>query len=305
VTFADCAVWVTNNENGRGIHMVDLDSNKVVRTVKKGPIENPVYAVRSDDDRLWAVTWGGPIKLERIDLPSGRPDRSFAIPTDPVWILGGDAWLGSGGIHSPIKDARVMNLETGTIRATIPDLVPLQMWRDASAIWAIARPPDADTSAAENDVDLVRIDPTSLALTRVRLAREAVRDSFEATAHAGALFFPGPGEIRQVSMETGAIVQRIPVDHADQGMRLVSTGTELWALPIEATPLTNGSAERSRHLLQIDPETRAIVRRVALRQRSPMDLSYGYGSLWILAPDDDYDRTFGTHLIRIELPSGG
>jgi hypothetical protein len=36
-----------------------------------------------------------------------------------------------------------------------------------------------------------------------------------------------------------------------------------------------------------------------------MDLVYGYGSLWILAPDDDYLRTFGTHLIRVELPSGG
>lgn len=307
VTFAACSVWVTNNQNGRGIHEVDLARSRVVRTVMKRPIQNPVYAVRSDGDELWTITWGDPIKLERIDPSTGKPDRSFTSPIADlgggVWILGKHAWAGPGSRQR--SDTARMDLETGDVSGTIDDLVPYEMWRDSSAVWAIARPSAADTNAKEDDVDLVRIDPTTLDVTRIRLAREATKDGIQATVHSGALFFTGPAEIRQVSLESGEIVRRIPIAHADMGVTLASTGSELWALPIESASVSSGWDNRSRQLVRIDPATGAVLRRVPLRERGVMGLSYGFGSLWVLAPDADYGRTFGMHLIRVELPSDG
>jgi hypothetical protein len=197
----------------------------------------------------------------------------------------------------------VIDPNSGAVTARISDLVPYELWRDAGAVWAIARPADAATDAKENDMDLVRIDPVTLAMTRHRLPRELADFSFEATAHAGDLFFAGPGAILQVSRTSATIVRRIPLDDADQGALLVSTGSELWAIPIESTPVTNGFDNRSRQLVQIDPKTGSFVRRFAIRERGVGKLGYAYGSLWILAPDADYSGSFGMHLVRIELPA--
>jgi hypothetical protein len=197
----------------------------------------------------------------------------------------------------------VIDLETGAVKATITDLDPLDMWRDASTVWAIASPPDGATDVQDGDLNLVRIDPTTFDVTRLLLPHGLSDFGFPSNAHPGGLFLGAAGQILQISTDTGAALRRIPIAHADVGVELVSTGTELWALPIESTPVTNGFDNRSRELFQIDPQTGAILRRIPLREHGVMDVSYGYGSLWILAPDDDYTRTFGMHLIRVELPS--
>ena len=310
VSFAGCATWVTNNANGRGIHKVDLASNTVVRTVMKGPIESPIVALRSDTDELWVLDMGQRVRLERIDPATGKPDRSVDAPPGSLdggmWILGGQAWVGPHRYSRGRNTVRVVDLETGATTATIEDVAPIDMWRDGSTVWALARKRGAPRSGTgADDLDLVRFDPRTFAVTRLPLSSVMTDQRFRAASVAGSIYLGAPGEVRQISSETGEVVRRIPVAHADIGVMLVSTESRLWALPIEGTAVSHGSDNRSRQLLEIDPATGDIMRRVPLLQRSPMDLVYGYGSLWILAPDDDYLRTFGTHLIRVELPSGG
>jgi hypothetical protein len=304
VRFAGCSVWVGNNENGKGIHHAAVASNKVVGTILKGPIETPVTLLRSDPGELWALRWADPAQIIRIDPVTGKSNVALEIETPElgggIWIMDGQAWVGPSQYRASPNQVRVIDLDMGTVTATFDDLVPFDMWRDDSAIWALASPRAGDTDGG--DLDIVRIDPSTFEVHRQRMSQGAFTWGVQ-TRHHGDLVTWEPGRIVMYSPETGLPTHKIPIPGSNGLGKVVSTGTELWALPVESMPLSKGCDNRSRQLLQIDPESSSIVRRIPIRENCAMDLFYGYGSLWILAPDNDYQGSFGMHLVRVELPA--
>jgi hypothetical protein len=297
MAFADCSVWILNNQNGMGIHRVDVASNKVEDTILEGPIDTPVLDLGSDGDGLWAVVWTDPGQLQRIDPTSGDVTKSIPIPRAELggaWFIDGYAWIGPIRGRFPGTTA-VVDLGTGQIAATLP-VVPRWMWRNAGSIWAVAlTDPDDPTP------NLVRIDPITFGVTIVPWSRNDIESP--TMTDDRRLFVVEPGQILHVSADQNAVVDRIPLGAPDAHALLATTGSDVWAVPIETTPVTNGFGNRSREVVQINPAAGSIVQRVAISEVGVMDLRYAYGSLWILAPDKDYGRTFGTHLLRVELPA--
>jgi hypothetical protein len=299
VAFAGCSVWIGNNQNGIGIHRVDVGANEVVDTVLEGPIERPVTIVRSDRDELWALEWDDPGQLLRLDPATGTPITSIQIPSAEldggVWIMHGYAWLGPGRLRPNGDALTVIDLDTRQVVATLPDVVPFELWQDSASVWAVAQRGDG--------MELVRIDATTFAVSRKALPWEGL-DVGSPTIADDRLFVAGPGQILEVSTGGDGVLRQIPLERADRGVLLASSGTALWAVPMESMPLTRGHDNQSLEVVQVEPATGSIAQRIPIREIGVMEVHYAYGSLWILAPDDDYLQTFGMHLVRVELPAG-
>ncbi|MEP6640029.1 MAG: hypothetical protein ABJC39_11820 [Chloroflexota bacterium] len=309
MTFAACSVWILNNENGIGIHRVDVASNKVTDTVLNGPIDRPVGAIASNGDEVWAIQFDQAAQRQsmiHLDAVTGAPSTTFGIPRASLgsgfWIVGQAAWVGPDHRLAAPRDLDVIDLATGRVVTTLKDLAPSALWKDADAVWAIA--PGATPEASQ---ELVRIDPATFEVTRLPIPWQAADVTAATTVDDRGLFVAGSREIVQVSPEQPAVVRRIPLEEATAGALLASTGSELWAIPIRPVASPAQFETASRGLVQIDSVTGSVLQRIPYPAIGLASFGnafrYAYGSLWFLAPDNDYGRTFGMHLVRVELPA--
>jgi hypothetical protein len=311
MAFAGCAVWILNNANGVGVHRVDVGTGKLAGVVLDGPIQSPVAHISALGDDLWAIQLAERPMLVRLDASTGKQIDSFPIPraglSGGFWITGPDAWVGPD-VFDRKGSLEVVDLDTHQVVATIPDLAPTALWEDMDAIWALA-PPAGSAGAPTSDQDLVRIDRSTFAVSRMAAPWQRPDDLTTPATDARGTFVGRPSGIIQVSPERGTIVRHIALDGASGGALVATTGTDLWAIPFTTVAPSKGSGfdTTSRELLKIDPTTGATVERIPLEANGLAtfdQLRYAYGSLWINAPDADYNHTFEMHLIRVELPVG-
>ena len=314
MAIAGCAVWILNNQNGAGVHRVDIATNQVDTLLRK-PIEEPIIDLAADPDgtALWLNYGENGAQLHRLDPATEAVTQSWSLRSGPalggsMWILAGRAWIASGFSDRRHPTVTVIDLADGRELATLPGLQPWAMWQVGDAIYGIGPGQPGELFSEPQPVqEVFRIDPATNAVSDLAPPWRPGEVVNAWSMDGQHLFVSGFEEILELTPDAGTMVHRIPLPEATAGVLLASTGTDLWAIPVRrANPPRNSFDNFSTELVRIDPATGTIVTRVAHQELGPASFNhfaYAAGSLWLLVPDADYDRTFGMHLVRIDLPA--
>ena len=309
---AGCAIWILNNQNGAGVHRVDIATNQVDTFLRK-PIQEPITDLAADPagGELWLRYDEGGTQLHRLDAATQTVTTSWPVRSGPglggsMWILDGRAWITSGFGDRRHPTLTVVDLGNGRALATIPDVQPWAMWALGGAVYGIGPgSPGELFSEPPSTQKIARIDLATYSVTLLTPPWNPSEAVNAWTMDGEHLFVSGVGQILELTPDAGSVVRRIPLSEATAGALLASAGGDLWAVPVRwADPPRNSFDNLSREIVRIDPGTGAITARVAHDELGSglfNEFIAADSSLWMLVPDSDYARTFGMHLVRIDL----
>jgi len=258
------SIWLACR-NQQAVQRVDLQTGRVLATI---PVPEPVWTVTAGAGWVWTVALRG-LAVYRVDPSTNR--RTAPIPggvaATYIWAGADTLWAADDDGQATIRISEL----TGAVVARIPvGNGPAGFAFDGSFAWVL--------NHRENTLD--RIDATTNAVTRMgtipggeQIAAERI------TVFGGDLWITGRGlDLLRVSRANGTVLGQTEIGTG--GIDVVTDGTNLWAVPYEASADQRGEPIPDA-VLRLDG-TGAVARRVTpTRQFHADGVAAANGELWL------------------------
>jgi hypothetical protein len=278
LVFQGCFVWARIAANNGGVAKIDLKTNRVVDTIV--PAEIVGDSVTAADGDILADTSPSiidpttPIHLTRIDGTTDKVTTALDLPVNGDFvILDGQVWnrkYRSGELWLVPLDGSTPAVEGGTI--------PTFIGAAFGSVWT--RSADGKSVERWNA-------PGSAPSATIDVGN----DSDCVIADHGVACVSASGRVVFVSADTNSVAWSVQVPAWTGDMvNLAAADGSIWVQPATTQP---GRTD-ARELIELDPASGAILRRVELAVRQPLNLWAGGGSLWI--------SSAGHPLTRVDLP---
>jgi DNA-binding beta-propeller fold protein YncE len=273
------SIWVVGPQQ---ISRLDPTSGRVIAIV---PFSGDAHGlIAAGTNAIWA-TDGGP-SVAKIDPTTNEVTATVTVGGNVGGLITGDGdiWIstssGDAGRLVRVRpdDAAVVDeiaAPAGSLRFT------------AGSIWIL------------NGVDVVRVDPATMAFERLDLpirGPATITDGYVWLISEGDLLDPNDSAVVRIDAETGDVVATVPVLRA-AGIAAGDTGVWVLSEPgSTSAELYIPDPSRPAFVTLIDPMTAEVMSEPAFVDIIPASLAVGEGGLWI----SHYDTGV---LTRIEAPA--
>jgi hypothetical protein len=278
LVFQGCFVWARIAANNGGIAKIDLGTNRVVdRIVPAELVGDSVTGLDGDilaDIGPSIITPDTPLPLIRIDGTTDKVTTVLDLPVNGDFVVldgqvwnrkyrPGDLWLvplhGSGPAVKSGTIPPFIGVAFGSVWTRSTDGTAVERW-------------DAPGSAPSATIDVGD-------------------DSMCTIADHGIACLSSRGDVVFMSADTNTVAWNVQVPAwTGDAVGLAAMDGSIWVQPAVAQP---GRVD-AHELIELDATSGAIVRRVPLDVRQPLNLWAGGGSLWIASAEQ--------RLARLDLP---
>lgn len=277
IAVGEAAVWAISSTVSptpphpvvKRVVKIDPATNTVAGSTPIGPAQGSpdrISAIAAGEGGVWVggASESGSV-VYRLDPATGAVTAAARIGPPPAhvfYVAPVAVGLGSVWVADPTSGSVVrIDPATSAVVATIPDLFPRSVAVGGGAAWATGRG------------GLLRIDPATNAATVA--AEEGCGP--DVVADAAFAWASCVNTLVRVDVRTGDVTtfRGMPA----LGSMAIALGS-LWGLAFAGYTATG---EAVTHVVQVDPQTGAIVGTTAVV--SARDLEVGFGSVWLRIPD--------------------